>query len=170
MRFIITALALVAGVCHAVITIPNVGDGVWTIDVTTGEPVKVAELNITAASSNSLALSAKFRRQTQLPNPQTNCNGYAINPDDLDCAWNAFNNWIASDGSVGTESDHWTSCNSAVAYMCNYGWTQNAVIAEYAASMYLEDAACGSGGAGWVYIGDWAKAYGRASVGNQICF
>lgn len=41
---------------------------------------------------------------------------------------------------------------------------------EFWDAMGLVSAGCGGDKAGWAIIPDWAKAYGKANSGGQICF
>jgi hypothetical protein len=176
MKSVVVSFVLFVAACQASFTIPtDQADGVWSIKKDSagnhvGEPEFLGHLNRTARlPTQSATRSAKFARGL-LPNPSISCSGYGINGNDFDCAWAGFDNWIGGGYNVNWDSDIWTTCGSAIAYMCNYAGTQPAVASEYDESITLENDGCGANTAAWVHINDWNKAYGRDNAGARVCF
>ena len=80
-------------------------------------------------------------------------------------------NGACQDNTVPGNWAYYSKSGSAVVYMCNYHSGNNPCRSdELLEALWLVDNKCGWQGAGWVFIKNWNKGYGRASNDRQgIC-
>jgi hypothetical protein len=106
----------------------------------------------------------------QFPNPSIGCNGYAINLSDFSVTAAGLDAWCDAGNQVNPHTVEYWMYQTSLAYICNYASGLNPRSSyEYNSANTLEDDDCGAGNAGWVYIGDWGKSYGRANLGVSVC-
>ena len=106
----------------------------------------------------------------QFPSPSIGCNGYSINLSDFAVTSGGLEAWCDAGHQVGPHTVEYWVYQTSLAYICNYASGSNPCSTyEWNAANQLENDDCGASNAGWVYIGDWGKSYGRANSGVSVC-
>ena len=131
-----------------------------------GEPLKISDVSGKSKRSASFSLEAR-----QFPSPSVNCNGYGISVSDFAVTTSGLNSWCDSGNELSPNSLEYWVYQTSLAYICNYASGDNPCSSyEYSSANQLEDTNCGASNAGWVYISDWAKSYGRGNAGISVCW
>ncbi|KAF2681889.1 hypothetical protein K458DRAFT_406101 [Lentithecium fluviatile CBS 122367] len=104
-----------------------------------------------------------------IPNPQTNCLGYGINGGNYQVAYDTINRWCDQGNRISPGRSVVAKAGASAAIICNFAsGSQPCGSGENSQFNTLLDISCGSG-AGWVWVGEWGKTFGRDTVNTVKC-